>query len=108
MSLPVNLTELISGKIVKNERIEYKAGWNPGAIYRTICAFANDFSNIGGGYIIIGAKARNGIAERQCLAINQSIQKGRINGKPAHVSWNYCPWSGKTGSPGLKNPPVVV
>lgn len=30
------------------KRIEFKAGWNPSTIYRTICAFANDFSDIGG------------------------------------------------------------
>ena len=36
------------------ERIEYKEGWNPDAIYRSICAFANDFDNIGGGYILVG------------------------------------------------------
>ncbi len=69
MSLPVNITDLISGKIIESERIEYKTGWKPGAVYRTICAFANDFSNIGGGYIIIGVKANNGIAERPVKGI---------------------------------------
>ena len=64
MTLPVNIDKLLSDKIVESERIEYKTGWNPAAVYRTICAFANDFSNIGGGYIIIGAKANHGIAER--------------------------------------------
>jgi len=47
---------LILGKIVEGERIEYKKGWNPATIYRTICAFANDFKNIGGVYIIVGAE----------------------------------------------------
>jgi len=28
--------------------------WNPDPIIRTLCAFANDFENLGGGYIIIG------------------------------------------------------
>ncbi len=82
MSLPVNISELISGKIVESERIEYKTGWNPGAVYRTICAFANDFSNIGGGYIIIGAKAHNGIAERPVRGVEPAkiddIQKEMI------------------------------
>ena len=32
MSLPVNITELISGKIIESERIEYKTGWNPGLV----------------------------------------------------------------------------
>lgn len=64
MPLPVNIENLLSGRSVENERIEFKEGWNPPAIYRSICAFANDFSNIGGGYVIIGVKANDGIPER--------------------------------------------
>ena len=58
MPLPINIENLLSGRTVESERIEYKEGWNPAAIYRSICAIANDFSNIGGGYIIIGIKAK--------------------------------------------------
>ena len=43
MRLPINIEELLSGRAVEGDRIEYKIGWNPDAIYRTICAFANDF-----------------------------------------------------------------
>lgn len=39
---------------VEGERIEYKTGWNPDAIIRALCAFANDFENLGGGYVVIG------------------------------------------------------
>ena len=56
MPLHVNLEDLLSARTVESNRIEYKAGWNPDAIYRSICAFANDFDNIGGGYILIGVK----------------------------------------------------
>jgi len=52
--LPINLADLLSQRTVEGERIEYKAGWNPDAVIRTLCAFANDFENLGGGYIIIG------------------------------------------------------
>lgn len=52
--LPINLQDLLRQRTVEGERIEYKAGWNPDAIMRTLCAFANDFENLGGGYIIIG------------------------------------------------------
>jgi ATP-dependent DNA helicase RecG len=52
--LPINLHDLLSHRTVEGERIEYKAGWNPDPILRTLCAFANDFENLGGGYIIIG------------------------------------------------------
>ena len=52
--LPINLEDLLRQRTVEQDRIEYKAGWNPDAIVRTLCAFANDFENLGGGYIIIG------------------------------------------------------
>lgn len=52
--LPFNLDDLLRQRTVEGDRIEYKAGWNPDAIIRTLCAFANDFENLGGGYIVIG------------------------------------------------------
>lgn len=47
--LPINLTDLLRQRTVEGERIEYKSGWNPDPIIRTVCAFANDFENLGGG-----------------------------------------------------------
>ncbi|MBW2596801.1 MAG: putative DNA binding domain-containing protein [Deltaproteobacteria bacterium] len=61
MALPVNINELINGRTVEWERIEFKKGWNRVAVLHTICAFANDFNNWGGGYIIIGIKEKNGL-----------------------------------------------
>jgi len=52
--LPINLEDLLRRRTVEDERIEYKKGWNPDAIIQTLCAFANDFENLGGGYIVIG------------------------------------------------------
>ncbi|TFH43931.1 MAG: AAA family ATPase [ANME-2 cluster archaeon] len=60
MGLPVNIEELINGRTVEWERIEFKKGWNPLPILHSICAFANDLNNWGGGYIIIGIKEHNG------------------------------------------------
>ena len=60
MALPININNLLTGQIVEWERIEFKKGWNPVAVLHTICAFANDFNNWGGGYIIIGIKEENG------------------------------------------------
>ncbi|MBD3630954.1 RNA-binding domain-containing protein [Cyclobacterium sp.] len=60
MALPINVLDLINGRAVESERIEYKKGWNPGPIYRSICAFANDFDDIGGGYVIVGIAEENG------------------------------------------------
>jgi ATP-dependent DNA helicase RecG len=54
MALHLNIEDLLSARTVESDRIEYKEGWNPDAIYRSICAFANDFENLGGGYILIG------------------------------------------------------
>ncbi|MGV8138523.1 MAG: helix-turn-helix domain-containing protein [Mangrovibacterium sp.] len=69
MVVHINIEKLISGKIVENERIEYKKGWNPATIYRTICALANDFENIGGGYIIVGAEEEKEKAKRPVVGI---------------------------------------
>jgi ATP-dependent DNA helicase RecG len=52
--LPININELLEKNRIESNRIEYKQGWNPTAIYHTICAFANDFENLGGGYIVVG------------------------------------------------------
>ncbi len=49
---------------IESDRIEFKASWNPDDIYRSICAYANDFENIGGGYILIGVEEINGVAVR--------------------------------------------
>ena len=45
--LPINVHDLLHARSVEIERIEFKAGWNPDPILRTLCAFANDFENLG-------------------------------------------------------------
>ncbi len=62
MALPININELIHGSTIEWERIEFKEGWNPEIILHTICAFANDINNWGGGYLIIGIAEENGRA----------------------------------------------
>lgn len=62
MALPININQLIHGSTVEWERIEFKEGWNPEIILHTICAFANDMNNWGGGYLIIGIAEDNGRA----------------------------------------------
>ena len=49
MNLPININQLLNGKAVEWERLEFKKGWNPEDILHTICAFANDFHNLDGG-----------------------------------------------------------
>ena len=58
--LPVSLADLLGGRKVESDRLELKEGWNPPAIFRSICAFANDFHNYGGGYILVGIAQHDG------------------------------------------------
>lgn len=60
MALPVNIGELIHGTTIEWERLEFKEGWNPEDVVHTMCAFANDLHNWGGGYIIVGIAEQDG------------------------------------------------
>jgi len=60
MALPVNIESLVNGNTIEWERLEFKQGWNPEVVIRSMCAFANDLHNWGGGYIIIGVAEREG------------------------------------------------
>lgn len=65
MALPLNVEDLLNKNKVESNRIEFKKGWNPDLIFHSICAFATDFENMGGGYILIGVEQdENGIAKR--------------------------------------------
>ncbi len=54
MALAININDLLNKQKIESNRIEFKKGWNPASIYHSVCAFANDFDDLGGGYIIIG------------------------------------------------------
>lgn len=69
MALPINIEDLLRKQKIEGCRIEFKSGWNPDSIYHSICAFANDFDNIGGGYILVGVEEINGIAKRPVKGI---------------------------------------
>lgn len=60
MKLPINISDILTGRTVEWERLEFKAGWNPQEVLHTLCAFANDFHNLGGGYLVIGVEEENG------------------------------------------------
>lgn len=65
MALPINIEDLLNKQKIESNRIEFKKGWNPDKIYHTICAFATDLDNTGGGYILVGVEQdKNGIAKR--------------------------------------------
>ena len=84
MAIPINIEDLLNKRKIESNRIEFKNGWNPDKIYRTICAFANDFDNIGGGYIVVGIEEeeRTGIAKRPVAGIPiealNNIQKDMV------------------------------
>jgi len=58
--IPLKLETLLKGRVVESDRVEYKSGWNPNETIQTICAYANDWSNTNGGYIVIGIAEENG------------------------------------------------
>ena len=64
--LPINLDDLLHCRSVESERVEFKRSWDPKTtgpqVLKTICAFANDYHNLNGGYIIIGVEERDGRA----------------------------------------------
>ena len=82
MALPININDLLNKQKIESNRIEFKKGWNPDKIYHSICVFANDFDNIGGGYILVGVEEENGIAKRPVAGINpeelDKIQKAMV------------------------------
>ncbi len=79
MTLHINIEDLLSARTVESDRIEFKEGWNPDAIYRSICAFANDFDNMGGGYILIG------VAEHETTKTAKRPVKGLLTSQIATI-----------------------
>lgn len=86
MALPISIESLLSRQRVEDSRIEFKESWNNvsvGQIYRSVCAFANDLDNIGGGYIVIGVAEKDGVAVRPVKGISlnelDKIQKEILN-----------------------------
>ncbi|WP_456325449.1 ATP-binding protein [Desulfonauticus submarinus] len=94
MALPINIKELINGKTVEWERIEFRKGWNPERTLKTITAFANDFNNWGGGYVILGIEEKGGkpVLPPAGLELNQidKIQK-ELNNICRRIIPNYFP-----------------
>ncbi|MBN2570500.1 MAG: putative DNA binding domain-containing protein [Ignavibacteriales bacterium] len=94
MALPININELLNGNTVEWERIEFREGWNPERTLHTICAFANDFNNWSGGYIILGIAEKDGIPILPPIGIelNQidKIQK-ELNNICRKIIPNYFP-----------------
>ncbi|MCI0494789.1 putative DNA binding domain-containing protein [candidate division KSB1 bacterium] len=82
MTLPININTLLQVRNVEWERLEFKAGWNPISVLHTVCAFANDFHNLGGGYIVLGVEEQHGRAVLPPVGLNpdelDSIQRAVV------------------------------
>ena len=92
--LPINIDHLLRQHTIEGERVEYKAGWNPQSVLHTVCAFANDFHNLGGGYIVLGVEEQNGRPVLPPTGINpesvEAIQKELLNlGYSALQPWYH-------------------
>ncbi|MCD6206485.1 MAG: putative DNA binding domain-containing protein [Methanosarcinales archaeon] len=61
--LPINLEDLVHARSVESVRREFKKTWSEPimeSVIHSICAFANDFFNLNGGYIILGIEDKDG------------------------------------------------
>lgn len=76
MAIPTNIKTLLSGEVVEWARIEFKETWDAGSTLKSICAFANDLDNWGGGYIVIGVEEKNG----QPVYPLKGVPTGKIDG----------------------------
>jgi len=92
MALPLNIDDLIHQRKVESARIEYKKDWNPEKVLHSVCAFANDIDNWGGGDNIRSRFYRNrrigeflkelDLAEGRNTGIGKIVRAMRENGSP--------------------------
>lgn len=83
--IPLKIETLLEGHVVENDRVEYKSGWNPNDIIHSICAFANDYDNTNGGYIVIGVKEENGMPVFPLVG----VPKEKLDGIQQEI-FQYC------------------
>lgn len=95
--LPINLDDLIHARTVESVRREFKKTWTEPIfekVIRNICAFANDFYNLNGGYIILGVEESNGQPILPPYGLEDQnldeIQK-QIRGKCKHIDPEFQP-----------------
>ncbi len=73
--LPINLHDLLHRCRVEGERTEYKASWSSDATIRTLCAIANDFENLGGGFVVHSRSGERSVTRQIAEALAYDIQK---------------------------------
>ena len=96
--LPINPEDLLRGRSIESVRIEYKARWNPNItafqVLKTICAFANDFQNLNGGYVVIGVAESEGRAVRPPVGLTgEEIDAAQrwLRGRCTEMRPSYTP-----------------
>lgn len=90
MALPINIADLIHGQTVEWARLEFKQGWNPEEIIHTLCAFANDLHNWGGGYVVVGIAENNGQPVLPPAGLQQN-QLDKIQGEIVQLAHQLSP-----------------
>ncbi len=83
--ISMNIETLLEERKVEQNRVEYKQGWNPAETIHTICAFANDFDNVNGGYIVIGVSAVDGIPQLP----PRGVERERVDAIQQEI-FQYC------------------
>ena len=73
IAIPTNIKTLLLGNVVEWARIEFKESWDAETSLKTICAFANDIDNWGGGYLIIGVKDKEGGEPDALIGVNPNV-----------------------------------
>jgi ATP-dependent DNA helicase RecG len=62
---PLSVADIVHSRSVEHARLEFKAvcdSTNRDQVIKTISAFANDFQNLNGGYVVIGIEEKDGQA----------------------------------------------
>jgi ATP-dependent DNA helicase RecG len=103
MAIPTTIETLLDGQVVEWARIEFKETWDPQASLKTICAFANDIDNWGGGYIVIGVHETRGRHEAIGVPeemvdgwLKDMLNKCKLIQPPYMPITEVCTYKGKT------------
>ena len=79
----IDIENLVYNRTIESSRVEYKKGFHKEKVLHTICAFANDIDNQGGGYIILGIEEKDGMPVLPPIGLEResidSINKELLN-----------------------------
>lgn len=96
-AIPINIEDLLRARTVESARLELKTSLSEQTLRQvtaTICAFANDFHNLNGGYILLGVEEENGVAKLPPVGLPEAsleeMQK-KIRGQCNRIEPEYYP-----------------